>query len=152
MVRAVLEHGSKRSQKERKAKRHAQRNKEIQTVEIQCKDVKMYVTGKGVEDWLRTYLPREAILLIPSVTIRFLIERKFRVETQNEADFKRNEHNDEDDVPLPPQRKLPSSPCYRRTSDERIETEMSPLPKTLSHVERYVGFCFSGVFSVYIIT
>ena len=89
---------------------------------------------------MRTYLPREAILLIPSVTIRFLIERKFRVETQNEADFKRNEHNDEDDVPLPPQRKLPSSPCYRRTSDERIKTEMSPLPKTLSHVERYVFF------------
>ena len=66
------------------------------------------------------------------------MERIFQVKTQNEEYFK---HEDGDnDVPLPPQRKLPSSPCYRRTSDERIKTEMSPLPKTLSHVERYVFF------------
>ena len=80
------------------------------------------------------------------MTIRaLLIAQKFDVKVENGKNVSRHEsleyHSSDNDVPLPPERKIPSSPCLRRRSDERVETEMSPLPKTLSNVERYVFHC-----------
>ena len=85
------------------------------------------------------------------MTIRaLLIAQKFDVKVENGKNVRRHEsleyHSSDNDVPLPPKRKIPSSPCLRRRSDERVETEMSPLPKTLSNVERYVFHCTRNIF------
>ena len=127
-------------------------------INIQCKDINLYVTGTNVESWLKAYFPREAIRLCPSVTVRaVLIAQGFEIKLQINERARRassgdnisyEDQDDNDVAPLPPQRKHPSSPRARKTFEERIKTEMSPMPKTLSHVERYVLFLSLSIFLV----